>query len=194
MPLVGKKPYAPVKCFWIEPSNKWLARVMPELPDEKWGPWETVGVFDTEAEAQAATDRAWKTMNLASSSVSRQFQLPDGSSVSSGELPPGAMFDAWWLHEHLPMSDGITLMVVLPNGCHWSPDSRAGNCGSPDDKDHCCWVRRGDPRTGMVHVDKGHPERGELSCTAGAGSIASLPQEDEHHYHGHLHFGMLTAG
>jgi hypothetical protein len=191
MPLVGHKPYAPVKCFWCEPGSKWLARVMPELPNGDWGEWETVGTFDSEAEAQAATEAAWKTRNLASSSTSRSFRLADGREVTSGELPPGAMFDAWWLHDHMEMSDGITLMVVLPNGVHWSPDSRASNCTRPDDKEHCCWVRRGDPRTGMVHVER---QPGDDTCSAGQNSISSLPQEDPHHYHGHLNRGWLTAG
>lgn len=188
MPLVGQRPYVPVKCFWCEPDGRWLARVLREGPDEKW---ETLGKFDTEAEAQAVTDSAWKTMNLFSSSVSKAFRLPDGSEVTSGELPPGAMFDAWWLHDHMPMSDGITLMVVLPNGVHWSPDSRASNCTRPDDKEHCCWIRRGDPRTGMVHVER---QPGDDTCSAGHNSIASLAADSPHHYHGHLQMGWLTAG
>jgi hypothetical protein len=189
--LIGHKPYAPVRCFWVEPTGKWIARVLLEGEGQKW---QTVGRFETEAEAEACTRKAWDTMDLFSSSTSKAYVLPSGEEVTSGELPPGAMFDAWWLHDDISMEDGITLMVVLPNGVHWSPDSRAGNCGSKDDNEHCCWLRRGDPRTGMIHVDKGHPEKGELSCTAGAGSIASLPQEDPHHYHGHLHHGWLTAG
>jgi hypothetical protein len=190
MPLVGPKPYAPVKCFWVEAGASWIAKVRFEGDED----WTDLGRFETEATGWDATRRAQEGREWETATVSPCYRLPDGRDVTSSELPPGAMFDAKWMHEFIPMTDGITLMVVLPNGVHWSPDSRAGNCGSPDDKDHCCWVRRGDPRTGMIHVDKGHTSRGELSCTAGAGSIASLPQEDDHHYHGHLHLGWLTAG
>ena len=189
MPLVGRKPYAPVKCFWCPKGEGYLAhmRFWRDGEDRE----QVLGPFATEKEGWDAVHaiEGWSVAG-----VSPPYRLTDGREMVASELPPGAMFDAEWLHADIPMSDGITLMVVLPNGVHWSPDSRAGNCGSPDDKEHCCWVRRGDPRTGLVHVDKGHLERGELSCTAGAGSIASLPQEDEHHYHGHLHHGMLTAG
>ena len=75
---------------------------------------------------------------------------------------------------------GPHLMIVLPNGAHWCVDSRASNCELPNDRKHRCWVRHGDPETGVVHVDK----KG-ITCKAGAGSIK---MQD---YHGFLHNGYL---
>lgn len=78
--------------------------------------------------------------------------------------------------------DGNHLHCVLPEGTHWDIDSRANNCTMPDDSLHRCWIRHGDPETGLVHVDKqGH------TCAAGAGSIA-VPG-----YHGFLHNGVLSG-
>lgn len=86
----------------------------------------------------------------------------------SGELEPGCMYwddnlpeNTYWDNQRGPM-----LHVVCPNGRHWNIDSRASNCGSPDNKTHRCWVRHGDPETGIVTVDK----KGE-TCSAGSGSI-----------------------
>lgn len=186
MPFHGPKPYAAVKCFWCEKGTGWLGHM------RFWGNGEdreqVLGPFATEKEGWDAVHAVdgWSVAG-----VSPPYRLPDGREMVNAELPPGAMFDADWLHESLPMTDGITLMVVLPNGCHWSPDSRAGNCTRPEDNDHCCWVRRGDPRTGMVHVER---RPGDDTCSAGANSIASLPGDDPHHYHGHLKAGWLTAG
>lgn len=78
--------------------------------------------------------------------------------------------------------DGRHLMAVCPNDHHWDVDSRASNCGSPDDTVHRCWVRHGDPPA-PVHVDKAGP-----TCTAGAGSIVAGD------YHGFLHDNAFTAG
>lgn len=77
--------------------------------------------------------------------------------------------------------DGRHLHAVLPNGHAWDIDSRANNCGSPDDRTHRCWVRHGEPPA--VHVDKAG-----FTCSAGAGSIAAGD------YHGFLHHGQFTAG
>lgn len=95
---------------------------------------------------------------------------------------PGACWDAWWM----PFSkgpDGMTLMVRCPDGHDWMVDSRASNCGLPDDDVHRCWVRHGDPRECRVTVDKDG-----LTCSAGAGSIASPGG-----WHGFLRDGRLVA-
>jgi lambda family phage portal protein len=55
--------------------------------------------------------------------------------------------------------------VRTPGGT-WDIDGRASNCTRPDDDTHRCWVRHGDPRTGVVHVDKDGD-----TCGAGSGSI-----------------------
>lgn len=93
----------------------------------------------------------------------------------------GAMFNAEWLAKHLHGEDGMCLTVILPNLHEWQIDSRASNCTMPDDNVHHCWVRHGDPRTGLVTVDK----RG-VTCNAGAGSIQAGD------YHGFLRNGRLV--
>lgn len=96
------------------------------------------------------------------------------------ELPVGAMFYADWYPQNMfwdNKTDGH-LMVVTPGG-EWNIDARASNCTLPDDRQHRCWVRHGEPPT--IHVDKvGH------TCAAGAGSILQKS------YHGFLHNGHLT--
>lgn len=104
----------------------------------------------------------------------------------TGRLEPGCIF---WVDQHPDHDcfsrwsncDGRHLHAVLPNGHQWDIDSRAANCGSPDDTEHRCWVRHGDPPA--VHVDKAG-----MTCSAGAGSIAAGD------YHGFLHNGVFTAG
>lgn len=96
-------------------------------------------------------------------------------------LPPGAMFDAWWLPDSYRGSDGIALTVVLPDGHRWHVDARAKNCPRPDD-DHACWCRHGDPRSQPVTVDKSCD-----TCTAGAGSVQTAT------WHGFLRNGVLKG-
>lgn len=116
------------------------------------------------------------------------YQRADtGAIVTLRGAPPGAMWDAWWMHGIKggflfgPGEDGLVLMVKLPNGHDWCPDRRASNCTMPNDDNHRCWRRHGDPRTGPVTVDKNGP-----TCAAGAGSILSGD------YHGFLRNGELT--
>jgi hypothetical protein len=100
----------------------------------------------------------------------------------SGDLEPGCLYygqnhdycSGLWTN-----CDGRHLYAVLPNGHHWDIDSRARNCGSPQDFIHRCWIRHGEPPS--VHVDKSG-----ATCSAGAGSIASGD------YHGFLHDGQFT--
>jgi hypothetical protein len=130
----------------------------------------------------------------------------DGALFTLRDAPPGAMWDATWLHdvEWAVGPDGIALHVQLPNGIPWNVDHEASNCtrtqwlpGTYVGEDgierhaekmwkgrtHYCWIRHGDPRTGEIHVDK----NGD-TCAAGAGSILSGS------YHGFLHNGYLTDG
>lgn len=109
---------------------------------------------------------------------------PDGQLYTTRDMPPGAMYDADWLHGKWRWwmgDDGISLVVVLPNRHEWMPDSRASNCTMPDDDAHRCWVRHGDPRLAKLTVDKGG-----VTCAAGAGSILAGD------YHGFLQNGVLT--
>jgi hypothetical protein len=76
--------------------------------------------------------------------------------------------------------DGRSLIVRCPGGQDWMIDSRASNCTRKDDNKHFCWVRRGKPEDGTLHVDK----NGD-TCSAGAGSIQTA------NWHGFLHNGLL---
>lgn len=109
----------------------------------------------------------------------------------SGRLEPGCV----WINEnaHRPDGrcwarwsncDGRHVMVTLPNGIDWDVDGRANNCTLPDDSEHRCWVRVGDPE----HPETLHVSKDGQTCAAGAGSIACGD------YHGFLANGVLTAG
>lgn len=187
--LVGQHPYAEVRCYWCESTGRFALKKMMN----DWSGWITVGVFDSKQLAQEAQDKLWAEPHegMASTTVDQMVRMPDGSEMASEELPPGAMYDGEHLHEMYPMSDGISLVVVLPNGYHWHVDSRANNCTLPDDEEHTCWVRRGDPRKGMCHVER---QPGDFTCSAGHNSIACFQPGTKHHYHGHLKMGVLTAG
>ena len=95
-------------------------------------------------------------------------------------IPVGAIYDARWLNDVKQWTgpDGNSLHIKTPGGI-WNIDSRASNCGRPEDDTHKCWVRHGEPPN--LHVDK----NGD-TCNAGAGSIAIGE------YHGFLHNGYLT--
>jgi hypothetical protein len=104
----------------------------------------------------------------------------------SGDLEPGCLYWADWLHR----DDGICargwsncrgphLMAILPNGRSWDIDSRASNCALPEDTVHRCWVREG--VLPIITVGKGG-----LTCGAGGGSIQVAG------YHGFLRDGVFT--
>jgi hypothetical protein len=127
--------------------------------------------FDEHADAQF---RSWDL-----------WQRADGT----GELmthwqrssTPGAMYFAPWLEEFAGQwkgPDGHVLLVVTPGG-DWCIDQRASNCTLPNDHEHRCWVRHGDPPN--VTVDKNGK-----TCGAGAGSIQMG------NYHGFLRNGALV--
>jgi hypothetical protein len=84
----------------------------------------------------------------------------------SGKAEPGCIFWADWYPENMYWDNqkGPHLMAVLPNGWTWNIDSRASNCGLPNDRLHRCWCRHGEVPN--ITVDKIG-----LTCNAGAGSI-----------------------
>jgi hypothetical protein len=104
-----------------------------------------------------------------------------GDEYALSELPPGAM----WL-DPFPRRwdvgfDGRALSVKLPDNHVWQVDGEATNCTRRGDRTHRCWLREGEP----PYVTVGnHPD--DLTCSAGAGSIASPG------YHGFLQNGVLT--
>ena len=98
----------------------------------------------------------------------------------------GAMWFAYWYPRNFEWDNETEphLMVRCPNGPDstrdWDIDSRAANCGSPEDKLHRCWVRTGAPP--LITVSKGQPGQ---SCVCGAGSIQLS------NWHGMLENGVL---
>ena len=94
-----------------------------------------------------------------------------GEITTIEDAPDGAMWNAYWTSRWQP--DGRNLMVKVPGGATWHIDGRASNCDMPEDGQHRCWVRHGEPP--LLTVDKnGH------TCNAGGGSIQT------NNWHGHL--------
>lgn len=112
-----------------------------------------------------------------------------GKTFTLHDAPIGAMWDASWMSvKRWQGPDGICLVVACPGGkdgraLEWMVDAVANNCTKPDDVEHKCWVRKGDPRTGKITVGKDGN-----TCAAGAGSIQIG------NYHGFLTNGELSAG
>lgn len=125
-------------------------------------------VFDDDDEWQVFTQRVY-------------VRTDTGDELTLRDAPPGAMWDAHWMSVKGP--DGLCVVVRLPNGRDWMIDSRASNCTLPDDAEHRCWVRHGQPP--RLTVDKDG-----LTCAAGGGSIAS--GQGATHYHGYLRDGRLV--
>lgn len=122
--------------------------------------------FTKSDEWQVATSRLWQR-----SDTEELIRLQDA--------PPGAIYDADWLHDRIVGPDGLSLCAVCPGGFTWFIDGQASNCTIKDDytqKRHHCWIRHGVPPD--LTVDKNGP-----TCQAGAGSIQT----------GNWH-GFLRAG
>lgn len=92
--------------------------------------------------------------------------------------------------------DGAHLTIQCPDGAggtaEWDIDSRAGNCGSPNDLTHRCWVRTGDPALRTVHVTKGPSGHiSSTSCTAGGSIQINAVKGHYPGWHGFLSHGNL---
>jgi hypothetical protein len=177
---------------------------VPEMPpkenpewsgDRDYHPLETnTSIVDDDGKIGGvidANDPRWPTHCLCGhkfdDSVGKQYfpqrlyrRVDTGELYTLRDAPVGAM----WLTDYSGFAgpDGKCLHVRLPGKHDWMVDSRASNCTKPDDKEHRCWVRHGDPKTGNVHVDKNG-----LTCDAGAGSIV-VPG-----FHGFLHNGHIVS-
>lgn len=106
-----------------------------------------------------------------------------GAETTLNDAPPGAIWRATWyegeeLHDRVVGQDGQSWCCKMPGGRTWLIDSRASNCGLPDDDTHNCWIRHGVAPN--FTVDKNGP-----TCSAGAGSIV-VPG-----WHGFLRNGVL---
>lgn len=111
------------------------------------------------------------------------YHRPDtGEEMTLRDAPPGAMWNAWWLPDAYQGFDGRALTVKCPDGHEWLIDGRASNCALPDDREHRCWLREGEPP--KITVGKAGVGR---TCGAGGGSIQTPGS-----YHGFLTNGVFT--
>lgn len=154
---------------------------------------------ETFTEATATPKSAWATtcscgFQFTKEAYRQLFQdllfrnTTTGEQLSKRDIPPNSLYFDPFLGIYYggtgqlgPGPDGQYLIAICPNGRHWCIDSRASNCTMPEDNNHKCWVRHGDPRLGNVHVDKNG-----VTCQAGGGSIQAGD------YHGFLHHGSFT--
>jgi len=169
--VVGQRCHASYEC---EEHHHWNVEISEEL---RHAGFDTVKA----AHGEVTCPRCGKQGRVYGLGCTDVYDTEDG------ELHPGDMFFAPWSHHSgkcfagWTNCDGRHLHVVLPNGATWNIDGRASNCTLPNDTEHRCWVRHGEPPN--ITVDKaGH------TCAAGAGSILSGD------YHGFLRNGWLTAG
>ena len=155
----------------IEAENPTSGQVKWPRDDARWPKaCERCGrAFDDSADWLVDHDRFYKRSDT-------------GELVTLHDAPPGACWDASWFHDHPQYlgPDGRCLIVRCPDGHDWMVDGRASNCTLPNDNIHKCWVRHGRPEDGTLHVDKNG-----VTCSAGAGSIATGK------WHGFLHNGFL---
>lgn len=165
-------------------AGRWTLATRPDVvdhDDERW-PHTCAQLCGYEF----STDDAWQSWQelLYRRTDTGELRVlhPGAPAPDAPSAEPGACWDVWWMPDGWKGPDGIALMVRCPGGHDWHVDSRASNCGSPDDDVHACWVRHGDPRECRVTVDKNGN-----TCSAGAGSIATP------NWHGFLRDGQLVS-
>jgi hypothetical protein len=182
-----------LRCFYLEPTERTTYEMFIECstcnvtvtlpsPTGEWGdaPWpERCGACDAPHDYDA-DDGSWRSLR-----THNWYRRADtGEALRLQDAPPGAIWNAeWMMRSGTTTADGRYLVCRLPDGHDWAIDSRASNCGRPEDADHDCWCRHGDPPD--LTVDK-NPEPGRSTCTAGAGSIATPG------WHGFLRNGHLV--
>jgi hypothetical protein len=195
-----------IKCFFLEPTEKFSRSLRRytysdanKCPGSTYGHDASVKIEDGEScdkhrsgDHHPHDDPRWPTKCekcdyvFAAEDTWQLFcstlyvRKDTGELTTLRDAPPGAMWDAEWLHDIYPDrlgDDGKYLIVKTPGG-DWAVDSRASNCTRPDDKEHRCWCRHGVAPD--IHVDKDGN-----TCAAGAGSIICGS------YHGFLRHGHL---
>lgn len=107
------------------------------------------------------------------------YAMPNGELISIQNPPEGAMYFAWWQKNNPRYAPTGPLYATCPGGFPWNIDGRASNCTMPNDDEHRCWIRHGDPPN--ITVDKNGN-----TCSAGGGSIEAGS------YHGFLRNGEFT--
>jgi hypothetical protein len=204
----GEKAYREmdVKAFFLERSGRqrrYLRRYHSSEPLSKGHFHNAMVLIDTVADSnnvirmgrgKFAGDPRWPTKcetcdyQFSDADAAQVFyaslyrRTDTGEEMTLHDAPPGAIWDAHWLHDMKGMvgPDGLSLVAVCPGGSHWHIDGRASNCTLPGDLVHKCWVRHGTPPD--LTVDKNG-----LTCAAGAGSIATP------NWHGFLRSGFFVT-
>lgn len=111
----------------------------------------------------------------------RQLFRERNYNTRTGSPEVGDLFyQDWDGYNYWDNQVGPNLIAVCPGGFQWNIDSRASNCGLPNDRLHRCWVRHGEVPN--ITVDK----KG-LTCKAGAGSIKTS------NWHGFLRNGQFVT-
>lgn len=190
--------YAKVKVRWVEPVG--MVRICNYADGNR-----AIDVV-SDADLRDAMSRIGREQGIGTLAAHALYSAPGDPQArfTIHDAPAGSMWHmSWYPKEWGVGEDGLSLCVVLPNGHHWHIDGRASNCDSKcktcavaykeqvhrtdtchfvESRPHHCWVRHGDPKTGMIHVDKNG-----VTCGAGAGSIQAGD------YHGFLHDGYLSV-
>ena|ERR1700747_2323399 len=197
-----------VKAFFLEPTDRqrrYLRRYASgtnvDLKEHYHNAWVLIDVVPNTTEAikegkgEFGNDGRWPTKcencdYLFTESDHYQIffdhvyiRKDTGEEMSLRDAPPGAMWDANWLHDMIPGMgwtgpDGRSLVAVCPGGHQWHIDGRCSNCTKPHEP-HQCWVRHGEPPN--ITVDKNGN-----TCAAGAGSIQTP------NWHGYLRNGEFV--
>ncbi len=157
----------PVKCFLITPTKRvgrWLRRYCLSETDKCTGKYgyhnamiyldEINGVFSTEGYLDCAEEikPEW-VFPTKCDHCEYQFKSEDkkqlfqnefysdeqGRRFTLSDAPPGAMWDAQWIHSERRKrnSDGLFLYVKCPNGREWGIDGKSSNGDG--------WIRQGIP-------------------------------------------------
>ena len=162
-------PIGQAPILWSDGRRTYQAPPVAEYEnDPRWPAFCSCGEPFRETDTwQVTTDRIY-------------VRADNGTELILGEAQPGAMYDAEWY----PWKgvDGRSLVVICPDKHPWSIDGRASNCTEPNDNEHRCWLRTGEPP--KITVSKSAP--GQRSCSAGGGSIGTPG------YHGFLVDGRFT--
>ena len=152
-------------------GDHWKMPAADEIPhdDPRWPAHCQCGHEFTEADA-------WQVFD-------DPIYVDDGGhEYSLRNLVPGMMWDEFWAPDWMKGPDGRSLQVVCPDGHTWSIDGQASNCTAPEDREHRCWTRTGEPP--LISVGKAWGK----TCSAGAGSIATPG------YHGFLGINGAAPG
>ena len=121
-----------------------------------------------------------------SSSGMRGWSYVGDNKIHYTKLEPGAMFidksGCMTEGRECVGYDGLTIVVVLPDGTYFYTDARSSNCTRIDDNEHRCWVRNF-----TLSDDNPSLTKDGNTCSAGSGSIVT----DK--WHGLLRDGYLIT-